>query len=252
MTMRIRALVLVASLVPSAALVAQRLPRRRIGGPGTLGPQPRRSPEAPGIARTLSYERSRWSSETYSTVNSFAMPTGAGMVRYTMAGAGTHASYRYSDHFSGTIDMTSALLGSPGNTESVELGSRYTPFPWEQRLRPFFDLRGGFLRMTNTINAGPALATDLGQPGEFEAATQGSRGLGGVTGAGLEFSLTRMFALETELSMMRSRMTTYDISNPSSIPLSGPAYWMTSYRFVLGFRFSPVRSRSAAVQKVMP
>ena len=67
-----------------------------------------------------------------------------------------------------------------------------------------------------------------------------SRGFGGVTGTGIEYSLTRSLALTTGVSLMRSRMTSYRIA-PGSIP-SGTQFWLTTFRYTLGFRFNPVRA----------
>ena len=67
-----------------------------------------------------------------------------------------------------------------------------------------------------------------------------SRGFGGIAGTGLEYSLTRSLALTTGVSLMRSRMTSYRIA-PGSIP-NGTQFWLTTFRYTLGFRFNPVRT----------
>jgi hypothetical protein len=59
-------------------------------------------------------------------------------------------------------------------------------------------------------------------------------------GAGLEFSVTNTFAVTTELSAMRNRMTLYRLTGPASFPDGGANYWLTSVRYLIGIKYNPV------------
>jgi hypothetical protein len=231
--MRIRALVVIALLTLPAGLTAQilRIPRT---GRGTA-PQPAAlPPEAAPVARALAYKRSRWSAEGYSLISAVQVPTAAGGVaRYTTAGTGTRAAYRYTDYLSATLDLTASFLGSPAVTQTAEIGTRFSPLPWDRTLRPFVDVRGAYMRMYDTF-------AELSVPNQqFADVERYSRGVGGVGGAGLEYSLTRSLALTTEVSALRNRMTTYRMTGAAGIP-TGTSYWLTSVRYTLGLRFNPV------------
>ena len=144
--MRNRALLLTALVIAPAALSAQvRLPRGGRGAPPTAAPLP---PEAPIVAKALAYKRSRWSGEAYSLISTFQVPDGSGVTSYTSFGTGTRADYRYSEHFSVTVDVTASALGSPAISESGELGTRFRPGSLEQRLRTYVDARAQFVHCT--------------------------------------------------------------------------------------------------------
>ncbi len=130
------------------------------------------------------------------------------------------------------------MLGSPATTETVEIGTRFRPMPWNGEIRPFFDVRAAYMHMYDTF-AAPIQTFAAGE--SFVSGERYSRGFGGVAGAGLEFSLTRSLALTTEVSALRNRMTIYRVIGPASIPGDGRDYWMTSYRFMLGLKYNPVR-----------
>lgn len=248
-TIPVRALGLIALLSLSSVAGAQQVGRRPRTGTTrpTPGAQPL-PPQAPEVARDLALKRSRWSSEGYAFLDAIELPSAAGgaMARYTTGGAGTHAAYRYADHFSTTLDMTAAIFGGPANAYSVEAGQRWSPLDWSHQARPFIDLRGAYMRVNDTFYEGPAGVPDLG-PGSGDAIVAGSRyshGFGAVGGAGVELSITRSLALTTELTGMRGRMTTYRLnSSDASIP-AGSTYWMSSVRYIVGFKFSPVRTQS--------
>ena len=162
------------------------------------------------------------------------IPLAVGTVNYTALGAGTHGGYRLTDRFSGSVDLTSTLFSGPMNMQTAEAGGRFSPLPFNTQLRPFFDLRASYLRVYDSQEV---------PDGQFDYArtSRYSRGLGGITGAGLEYSLTSSFALMTELAAIRARMTTYSSSAPTSIPAAN-GYWMTSYRLAVGLRYSARRS----------
>ena len=232
--MRTRMLLIALVAVPSIS-IAQRPPIPRVGRrptpePATLPPQ------AEPVARALAITRSRWSIEGYSLVSHFQVPTpGGGIAAYTSVGSGTHGDYRYGQHLSATVDLTASILGSPANYETAEVGTRYAPLNWDEPLRPYFDLRAGFMHMFDPFSAPTFADLSYGVGG-----SRYSRGFGGVTGAGFEYALSRSFALTTELSVMRSHMTTYHITT-GSIP-TGTRFWLTTVRYTLGFKFNPVRA----------
>jgi hypothetical protein len=232
--MRTRALFLVAVLaLPSVASAQIRIPRA--GRRPT--PPPAELPPRPGnVARAVAIQRSHWSVDGYAMVSAFQVPSPAGGVTaYTSLGTGTRGSYRVTDHVSATVDMTASMVGSPTITETAELGTRYSPMTWDHSLRPYFDLRAGFIHMYDQFGS----LFDIGGQTLGHGARY-SRGFGGVTGTGFEYSLTRSLALTTGVSLMRSRMTSYRIA-PGSIP-NGTQFWLTTFRYTLGFRFNPVRA----------
>jgi len=235
--MRTRTLVVIAVMTLPAALTAQvlRLPR---GGRGTAPPPAALPPEAAPVARALAYKRSRWSAEGYSFMNAIQVPSPGGVTHYTTAGTGTRAAYRYTEQWSATLDMTTSLFGDPITAQTAEAGTRFSPLPWDRTLRPFFDVRAAYMRLYDTF----ASPTDPSVPGGLNQQYLGegrySRGFGGVGGAGLEFSLTRSLALSTEMTATRNHLTVYRLTGPATIP-SGNAYWLTSFRYVLGLKFNP-------------
>jgi hypothetical protein len=179
-------------------------------------------------------------------ISSFQLPAdGGGSTRYTTPGAGTRADYRYTERWSATVDVTASLPGAPTTAETAEVGTRFSPLAWDRELRPFFDVRAAYMRMYDAFSAQTAASVVAGAPSQqFVEGTRYSRGLGGLGGLGLEYSLTRSFALTTELSALRSRMTTYRSAGPAIIP-SGSNFWMTSFRYTLGLKFNPVRALHA-------
>lgn len=238
--MRNRALLLTLLVIAPAALSAQiRLPRGSRGNPPTAAPLP---PEAPIVAKTLAYKRSRWSGEAYTLVSVFQVPDGGGMTSYTSYGTGTRADYRLSEHFSTTVDLTASALGSPAISESVEIGTRFRPGSLDQRLRTYVDARALFVHLYDTPNmlsSTGAFVSGIAQNSQFVVGQRYSRGFGGLAGAGFEFSFTNSLALTSELLAMRDRMSMYRLTNPTSVPLAS-RYWMTSYRYTLGFKYNPI------------
>jgi len=235
--MRTRALVLITLLGLPGGASGQRLPRVPRRNPTPAAPLP---PEAPAVERALAYKRSRWSFEAYPLINFIQMPTGGGgMMSYTTSGTGTHADYRYTDSFAATIDLTASFFGGPAITETGEVGTRFRPLPWSPGLRPFVDVRAGFTHTYDTYafprGTNATTGTPSAEGGRY------SRGVGGIVGAGLEFSITNAWALTTEMLAMRNRMSTYRLTQPASAPMDGN-YWSTGLRYTLGLKFSPVRA----------
>jgi hypothetical protein len=247
--MRTNALAVIALLALSSGLGAQGVRLPRIGG--TM-PQPTSlPPEAPGVTRALAYKRSRWSAEGYSLISAIQVPGGAGgMTSYTSFGAGTHADYRYTDRVSATADVTVSTLGGQATAETAEVGMRFRPMPFDEQLRPFFDVRAAYMHMYDTYAIPGGAGFTVGGPGQFIDEGRYSRGVGGIGGAGLEYSLTRTLSLTTELSALRNRMDTYRLTGAAGLP-GNANYWMTSYRFTLGLKYNPV-SALHMVQKTAP
>jgi hypothetical protein len=240
---RTRVFALIALLTVSSGLSAQggsgRIPR---GVRPTTPQTPALPPSIAPVGQALSYTRSRWSTETYSLISTVDVPSPVGpSSRYTTVGAGTHAEYRVTDHVAATVDLTASPLGRVASSQTAEAGARYSPLTWEHRLRPFFDLRAGYMRLHDSYSAPTEAGAISGLGSDFTETGRYSRGFGGIGGLGLEYSLTNTFALTSELSGMRNRMTTYLLTGPTSLP-SGTNYWMSSFRYTLGLKFSPVRS----------
>jgi hypothetical protein len=247
--MRARAFAVVASLALSGVVVlplgvsAQigRAPRPATGR--TLDPiVPNAVPlpkEAPPISRALAYKRSRWAFESYTLLNSVQVPSGNGVSTQQSFGAGVHGDYRYTDNFSFTADLTSAAISNPTSTVSAEIGTRYAMLPLDRTVRPFFDLRGAYLRSYDAITSPGQVISSINSP-DYTVTSRYGRGFGAGAGAGLEIALTHSLSMTTELVALRSRMTAYDSSNPVVIP-QGSHFWTTTARYVLGFRYSPVR-----------
>jgi hypothetical protein len=122
--------------------------------------------------------------------------------------------------------------------------------PLDAALRPFIDVRAAYMHMYDTFFF-PGNSTGIA--GIDQAAQEGrySHGFGSVAGAGLDYSLTRSLSLTTELSALRTRMTTYRLTSPTSVPGAGGTYWMTSLRYMFGFKYNAVRALKL-VQKARP
>jgi hypothetical protein len=201
-------------------------------------------PEVPAVSRALAYKRSRWSGEVYPMVTAMQIPAVArGTGSYTTYGTGTRGDYRYTDRFSGTLDLTASFFGAAANTQTAEVGTRFHALPWNETLRPFLDVRAAYLRMSDQFVSPTVAGVGPGTLGQqYLAAERYSRGFGGVAGAGVEYSLTRSIALTTEVSTLRNRMTVYKLAGPATIPADGRNYWLTSFRYSLGLKFNPVRA----------
>ena len=177
------------------------------------------------------------------------VPSGAGgTTSYTSVGAGSRADYRFAQHFSATLDMTVSFLGSFANSQTGEVGTRFVPNPWSQTFRPYFYIRALYTHVNDRYDL-PNV--DDRVPGtlpnqEFSQRGRYTGGLGAVGGMGFEYSVTNSLAFTNELTAMRTHMT-------SRVLNSGPnpttRYWMTSYRYTHGFKYTPTPALHL-VQKV--
>jgi hypothetical protein len=237
-TMRSRTLLLaVALLLPSVS--AAQLPAPGIGGRHPEDPMPPgRQPEA--IARVQALVRSRYSVEAYplmSRVVAAGVADASPTSKWTVFGTGTRLDWRHTDYLSWTIDLTASYLGGPALSQTAEVGTRIRPSNWNDRVRPFADLRVGFEHMSQSLTGrdlgfGPATARS--------SSIRYGRGVGAVAGAGVEYFLTNSWGLTTAASVMRSSMTAYDFSGVSA-PTGESTYAMTSYRLALGLKYTSVR-----------
>jgi hypothetical protein len=238
--MRLRALVVAALSCPVVLAAQVTRPPRTGQAPPPTSPRPGLpAPEPTVVGRALQYQRSRWSGEGYSLISTTAVPISVGgSARYTTVGTGTRGLYRFSDNWSATMDMTAAFLGSPAFTETAEVGTRYAPASFESELRPFVDVRAAYLRMNDQYLA-PAGASFDGLASTIDRYT---RGFGAVTGAGFDVAVSRSVALTNEVSVLRSRMSTYRLGGAFTGLPTVNNYWMTSFRYAIGFKFTPVRT----------
>ena len=241
--MRTRALVVMGLLTVPCVLSAQggRIPVPR---PGTRGVPTAVGlpPEAPVVARALAYKRSRWSAEGYTLISAIQVPgANGGTENYATFGTGTHADYRFGDRFSASVDLTMSPIGTSAITQTAELGTRFRPTPYGSDLRPFFDLRMGYMRMNDTYASPTNPTGGFGAASSYSEIGRYSSGFGGVAGVGFEYSLTNTLALITEGSAMRNRMTTYRLSGDASLP-GRNSFWLTSARLTVGVRYNAARA----------
>jgi len=231
------AIVALALLLPSLASAQRRVP-------GIDGRRPRpsipkgRQPES--IARSQAYVRSRYSVEAYpllSRVEASGVGDGSPSSHWTSFGAGTRLDWRQTNYVSWTLDLTASYLGGPAFSETVELGTRLRPKNWNDRVRPFADLRVGFEHVSQTLTN-----QDLGLgPGSIRSeGMRYGRGLGVAAGAGAEYFLTNTLAMTAAVSVMRSSMTGYRFTGVS-VPTTESSYRLTTYRLAVGLKYNWVR-----------
>lgn len=228
-----RAAIVVASILLPASLSAQRLPAPMIPPPAVPAPLP---PQAAPVAQDLAYRRLRLSIETYPVVSVIRSPSyssAGAFPNWSTFGLGTRADYRLTRYLSATLDMTSSFLGGPALVETAEAGTRVARPRDEGRLRPFADLRVGYLA-TFTKNNG--VYGDV--TGQFSPVASYSHGFGGIGGAGFEYTLSPMWALTTELSVMQGNVTSHAFEGSV---LTDRSFAVTAFRYSFGVRFNPVR-----------
>jgi hypothetical protein len=236
--MRIRTtMIAVALVLPSVAGAQRRAPGLEGRGPERRLPTGRQ-PEI--VARAQALVRSRYSVEAYpllSRVEATGLGAGSPGARWTSFGTGTRLDWRQTDYLSWTLDVTASYLGGPAITETAEIGTRIRSSNWNDRVRPFADLRVGFEHISQSMSNG-----DLGFTPVFSqsSATRYGRGVGAAAGAGVEYFLTNTLGLTTAVSAMRTSMTGYDFTG-MSVPTGETNFRMTTYRLAVGLRYNRVR-----------
>ena len=236
--MRVAAVVAIVLLFLPGESSAQRL---RLPGVGRRPRPTELPPQAPGIARELSYRRLPLSIESYplySRVEASGFIAEGVHSSWSSLGGGTRADYRIKGHLSATLDMTSSFMGGPTVMETVELGTRLGSQRGEHRLYPFVDVRYGYAYAYHSYFQPLGDPFGASTPQSAGYASRYSHGFGGVGGAGMEFTLTQTLSVTTAASMMRSDMTAHDFR--STTP-TRDQYRMTSYRYMLGIKYNPVR-----------
>lgn len=236
--MRFRSLIAVGLLLPSASEAQLRAPLpgtgRRPTEPVPMGAQPA------VVARALNYARSRYSVEAYPLISRVVAPgftPGAPSASSTSIGSGTRLDWRLTRYVSWTMDLTSTYLLGTSSAQTGELGVRFQEYNWDNRVRPYADVRVGYENASESdaqssqLGIGPA--SPLAGPSRY------SRGFGGVAGIGADYSLTNTFGLTTGVSAMRSYMSAYR-TNGVSVPTPGNDFAMTTYRFTIGLRYNPI------------
>lgn len=238
--MRGRVAVALGVLLLPAVSSAQRMPLPRIGGRGPAQPVPL-SPQPPEIARAIAYRRLNLSVESYPMISYFQSPGLMGDGRpsgWTAFGAGTRASYRLTPNVAATMDLTSSFLGSPIQVQTAEIGTRLGPERSERRIYPFVDIRAGYVAAYNT-SLGTFTDSPFGYPTPSGIyGVRYSRGFGGAAGAGMEYALTQSLSLTSTASVLRSRLSSQDFAGS---PDASASFALTSYRYILGIRYNPVR-----------
>ncbi len=236
--MRSRLLIAVALLLPTMSEAQLRAPvpgtGRRPSEPVPLGPQPA------VVARALNYTRSRYSVEAYPLISRMVAPgftPGGPSSSSTSFGSGARLDWRLSRFVSWTTDLTSTYLGGTSSAQTAELGLRFQEYNWDNRFRPYADVRVGYENASESYSQSAALG--IGPASPLAGSARYSRGFGGVAGVGADYSLTNTLALTTGVSAMRSNMSTYR-SNGVSVPTPGNDFAMTTYRLTLGLRYNPI------------
>lgn len=242
--MRIRSAAFLALLAAPSFLGAQRFPvprifRRPEPPPASLPPQPAI------VANQLAYQRSKWSFESAPVVTHMEIPAaGGGTAVYTTLGTADHADYRLNDHFAATVDMD--LSTDFGSTYYImsELGTRYRPLSLENDIRPYFDVRAGYMYMSDQYTI-PTPGGGVVPVPRLQSDWRYARGLGATAGTGMEYTLTRSLSLTTELTATRGRLAAYRVNTVSSVPNGEGRYWMTAVRYSLGFKYNAVHMTNA-------
>jgi hypothetical protein len=233
--MRMRGLIVIASLLP-ATMTAQRRPVPGGSRPPYIDPAPpSRQPEP--IARAVAYQRMRLSLESYPLVGYVRTSgfTGSATSAWMTLGSGVRADYRVAPLVSTTLDLTSSLAGGPASVTTAELGTRIHAERSERGVDPFVDLRVGYVETSNGLFGFGDGVTG----GSASSPLMYSHGWGGIVGVGAEYGLTRTFSLTTELLATQSRMTAQEIQGGT---VATPAYTLRTVRYTLGLRYNPVRT----------
>lgn len=194
-------------------------------------------PQAAVVNHALDYHRARWAVDGYMFTANYASPTGMGSTtQHTTVGSGTHGDYRLSPHFSVTGEVTSTYLFGPVTAFSGEAGSRYWVVSRASQLRPFVDLRGVYLRMSDQFDT-PTATVGSSTPYGYSTYNRYSQGVGALVGAGVERTINNSFSVTTGLAALRTAMNTYRLEGAGQLP-DHTHYWTTSVRFILGISYN--------------
>ena len=229
--MRVRSLLAVTLLALPVAAEAQRLPRLPQildRGPARPAPLP---PTAGTIARDQQYVRLPYTVESYPLVSYFSAPGFEGSLQsFVNGGLGERLDLRLSRNLSLTMDLTQSFIGGPAVSQTAELGVRVRPESQiAQRWYPYFDVRGGFVYVSER-EARPYDYVNPTGSGYFQAAG----GFGGIAATGIEYALHPRATLTTGASVMRANLA----------PISSGATQLdrsvlTAVRYSIGVRFNP-------------
>jgi hypothetical protein len=228
-----------ALLLPLASQ-AQRLPRRTgIGAPPPSRPAPL-PPQAPEVRKDLRYRFSKYSMETYSLfsvtqVDRYVSDSAA--TAYGMQGEGLRIDYRYRPTFSITGDFASTFFGGPFMMQRVELGGRLHSDRLEEKMRPFADIRGSWAHTFDTYAQpiGNSITT-APSPLQYTPGMTQSNGFGAFAGGGMDYGISRNFAITSELGLSRHRL--------GHVTVAGKTYgsdWnynATTVSFIIGVKYT--------------
>ena len=235
--MRARTILGVVVLLLPSVVSAQRLPiggRRGPTRPAELPPQP------PEIAYMLAVKRSHFTVETYPFVSRVQSPgyMANGLISsWTTLGTGTRFDYRINDYVSGTFDLTTTVVGGPSSAQTGELGTRFHRARTDSKFYPFADARVGYIYAYDK-DPRAAIADVTSGIRTTGPVDRYAQGVGAVGGIGTEYALGGSWALTTEASVLRNRMTEMGLHAQQS---SHRSYGMTWYRYTLGVSYNPVR-----------
>jgi hypothetical protein len=178
----------------------------------------------------------------FSYVNAPGLSGSRALSSWTTVGTGTRADYLLTRNLSATLDVTSSYLGGPAITSTAELGMRLHPEWAEHTLRPFVDLRVGYIaaydRALGAYDDLPGVGVGLGT----YPLVRYSTGLGTIAGTGVEYSLTSRWSLTTAAAVLTTGMRARDFESTQPV---APTFRMTSVRFIVGARYNPIRVISA-------
>jgi hypothetical protein len=231
------ALTFVLPAIGQAQIVRRRLPP--IGSPPPTRPAPL-PPQPSKIRRDLVYRFSRFSYETYSFLDvtqTDRYVSDSGPATYPMWGEGLRINYRYKPTFTVTTDLATAFVGGPFMMSRFQMGGRFHPERLEYHVRPFVDVRGSWAHTFDTY-AEPIDNTFTTAPSSFLYATGAAQsdGFGGFTGIGMDYSLSRNFALSSELGVSYHRMG--DVSVGGSHLGSRWDYNATTTSLMIGVKYT--------------
>jgi len=231
------------------ALGADVVEAQRVGGRPRIGSRPRPAPLPPqpaALKRELRYVQLPLAFESYPFTSFVTSSVGLGpgsSTSWSSLGFGSRVSLRLTPLFMATFDVTSSVLGGPIASGSAELGLRAQRGGWDQRVRPFADIRYGYVR---TANSSFGTYDDPFLGGSFVNGFQYSDGWGGVAGGGLSIGLGTRWFMTTGVHATRADMRSYQVTG--STPPGDGRYRLDAVRVLVGFTYNPVRAIASLSQ----